>query len=331
MEELQEVEYESENKQTSMENGGQDTKSDEPIQEIRVLIDNHQVGGIIGKGGANVSRVREESGAFVSILKAEFRNVTERIMVLKGSATQIAQSTKLISDLMVQSALQREKKEFDANAENTTALRFLVHKSTVGAIIGKGGAVIKDTQAQTGARVQVSNDPLPRSTEKSVTLTGSSDAISKAAYRVLCQLRDNPLKSGTKVYPYVPGQPMIPEMPFGGMAPYGQQAGPTMYAQTPILQYGLGTAVAAASQPTSTQKIAIPTICAGCVIGKRGSVIRELRIRSGCNISIADPEPNNQGERVVTLQGTAQGIQMAVYLIRQLVEQYQPPTTNASY
>lgn len=87
---------------------------------------------------------------------------------------------------------------------------------------------------------------------------------------------------------------------------------------------------AGASAPANTQKIAIPTICAGCVIGKGGAVIRDLRAQSGTNISIADADPTNPNERVVTLTGTPQGIQTAIYLIRQLVEQYQPPAQSYS-
>lgn len=74
-------------------------KAEEPIQEIRCLIDNGQVGGIIGKGGANIQRVREESGAYLSILKAEFKNVQERVMVLKGTASQIGQATFMTAQL----------------------------------------------------------------------------------------------------------------------------------------------------------------------------------------------------------------------------------------
>merc|ERR1712226_50807 len=92
--------------------------------------------------------------------------------------------------------------------------------------------------------------------------------------------------------------------------------------QNPYGDFGMG---AGAPQTANTQKIAIPTICAGCVIGKGGAVIRDLRAQSGTNISIADADPTNPNERVVTLTGTPQGIQTAIYLIRQLVEQYQPP------
>jgi predicted RNA-binding protein YlqC (UPF0109 family) len=303
-----------------------DTK-DELQQEIRCLIENSQVGGIIGKGGANVKRVREDSGAFVSILKAEFRNVQERIMVIKGTAAEIAHATHLIAGLLVDAAFARDKKDDSSAArdpETTIAIRYLVHRTAVGAIIGKAGAVIQETQASTNARVQVSNEPLPQSTEKSVMLTGTPLAIRHAAHRILTQLRDNPLRTGTKVYPYVPGQPIFAQSPYGGLSsstltPYAARPQLPIYGQQASLLAPYGV-----PQATSTQKIAIPTVCVGCVIGKGGSVIRDLRVQSGTNISIADPEPTSPNERVVTLTGTPQGIQTAVFLIRQLVEQYQP-------
>lgn len=54
-------------------------------------------------------------------------------------------------------------------------------------------------------------------------------------------------------------------------------------------------------------------------------MIRDLRAQSGTNISISDADATNPNERVVTLTGTPTGIQTAIFLIRQLVEQYNPP------
>jgi len=153
-----------------------------------------------------------------------------------------------------------------------------------------------------------------------VTVSGSAEVIHDAVTRVLQRLRDNPLRAGTKVYNYVPGQPLFAPSPHFGIpvAPYGQ---PHMAS---MVQHGLSAyGVQQVSEPPSTQKIAIPTLCAGGVIGKGGSVIRDLRAQSGTNISIADPD-TNPNERVVTITGTPQGIQTAIYLIRQLVEQYPP-------
>jgi len=281
------------------------------------------LGGIIGKAGANVKRVRDETGAFVSILKAEFRNVQERIMVLKGTSTQIAKGCRLLADLLIDVAHTKEKKENQESLSESTSVRFLVHRSAVGAVIGKAGAVIKETQSDSGARVQVSNEPLPQSTEKTVTISGTPAQIEHAALRILTQLRDNPLRSGTKVFPYVPGQPLYAQPPSYAPPPhYGQ---PVLYPSVhPSAAPTFIAPLTTSTQPPSTQKIAIPTVCAGCVIGKQGSVIRDLRAQSATNISIADPDPNAHTERVVTISGTPQGIQTAVYLIRQLVEQYQP-------
>jgi len=242
-------------------------------------------------------------------------------MVLKGTSTQIAKGCRLLSDLLMDVAHQKEKKENQDSLSETIAIRFLVHRSAVGAVIGKAGAVIKETQSDSGARVQVSNEPLPQSTEKTVTITGTPAQIEHAALHILTQLRDNPIRSGTKVFPYVPGQPLYAQPPSYAPPHYGQ---PVLYPSVPHAAPTYIAPVSTSSQPPSTQKIAIPTVCAGCVIGKGGSVIRDLRAQSATNISIADPDPNALTERVVTISGTPQGIQTAVYLIRQLVEQYQP-------
>lgn len=288
---------------------------------IRVLIENQQVGGIIGKQGANVRRVRDEAGVFLSILKVqpEFRNVQERVMVVKGAHSQIAKAIHLTSELLIEAA-NRDKKGGESQQQtDTTAVRLLVHRSAVGAVIGKQGAVIKETQSETGAKVQVSNDPLPQSTEKTITITGTPSAIHQATIRILSQLKESPVRPNVKSFPYVPGQPLYPQPPYG-MPQYPLQMASGYPQQMGMQGYGLNPLAAV----TNTQKIAIPTVCAGCVIGKGGSVIRDLRQQSGTNISIADPDPSSPNERVVTLTGSPQGIQAAIYLIRNLVEQYQP-------
>jgi len=296
--------------------GGSDTSGDgkEPMEEVRILIENHQVGGIIGKGGANVTRVREESGASVSILKAESRNVQERIMIIRGTVAQVSKAANHLTQLTLD-ARPRDKK--DSEKDPQTSFTILVHRAAVGAVIGKGGATIRETQQDTGTRIQVSNEPLPRSTEKTVTIHGSPNCIEAAALRVLTQLKDNPIRKQTRSDLYVPGE--------GSYSPpsYNSPPPPT-YAPPPALYPPLPPHYGSQQQPLSTQKIAIPTVCAGCVIGKGGAVIKDLRAQSGTSISIADPDSGSPTERVVTLTGPPQGIQTAVYLIRQIVEGFQP-------
>ena len=287
--------------------------------EARILLDNIHVGGIIGKSGSNIKRVRDDSGAAVSILKSDStsRSIEHRVMTIKGLHQQVCRA---ISDVavLIYDSIQRTKDDtlVDTDTINTTSLddpdiitsiKLLVHKSSIGAIIGKSGQTIKDTQESTQCRIKISNDVLPGSTEKSITLSGKLQSIYSAADIILQQLKSSPLKSGTKSLPYQPHH----------IVSYQQ-----LQHQTPIPVFPTGiynkhddTA------PLSTQKIAIPSSCVGIVIGKSGNTIRDLRIQSGTQISIADPEPADSTERVVTLTGTPTGIQTAVYLVRQLVEQ----------
>ena len=280
-----------------------------PNFELRCLIENSAVGGLIGRSGSNVKRVREESGAFVSILATDNRQVTERILTIKGSIDSIAKAVLIISQLLIDGGSDVSR------SADTTALKVLVHKSAVGAVIGKAGAVIKETQNETGARIQVSNEPIGQSTDKTVTVSGTPQQLHDAVARIAQQLKESPLKPGTRSINFVPGT--------------GNSSAPASHTNAGYNAGGRGgynntRAPAAPVAGEQTQKIAIPTLCAGCVIGRGGSVIRDLRAQSGTAISIQDPDPQSPNERVVTLTGTREGIQTAVYLIRQLVEQYQP-------
>merc|ERR1712106_435777 len=91
---------------------------------------------------------------------------------------------------------------------------------------------------------------------------------------------------------------------------------------------GMGAPIGGGAQSApggdKTEKIVIPTVCTGSVIGKGGSIISDIKLQSGTFISIADPEPTTPDDRVVSVTGTGQGIQTAIFLIRQRVEAYQP-------
>lgn len=71
-----------------------------------------------------------------------------------------------------------------------------------------------------------------------------------------------------------------------------------------------------------TEKVIIPDTCSGVVIGKGGAIIKAIKARTETTISLA--EPNEAKDRVVTISGSAQGVQAAIALIRERVENYHP-------
>lgn len=68
-----------------------------------------------------------------------------------------------------------------------------------------------------------------------------------------------------------------------------------------------------------TQQIFIPNELVGAVIGKSGHKINEIRQNSGSSVKIEEPIPG-VAERLVTIHGTQESNQMALYLLYQRLE-----------
>lgn len=294
-------------------------------QEVRVLIDNYEASVIIGKGGSNVKQIRADSNAFVSILKNELSGSKERIMQVTGTVEFNAAALRMIAELLLKSDAERNGSSEGYEPKETCVMKILVHQHSVGALIGKGGVIIKAMQTETGCKVSISTDSLGNSTEKTVTVTGKPAELHDVITRILTRISEHPLRPGTTSILHVPGQVMAFPVgnPYSAPGPYGMHS----YSMPPAGPYGAPMGGGAGQK---TQKIVIPTVCAGTVIGKRGSIIGDIKNQSGTSISVAAAEPSNPDDRVVSITGSEQGIQTAIYLIRQRVESYQPPPVSGS-
>lgn len=62
--------------------------------------------------------------------------------------------------------------------------------SQCGFIIGKGGCKIKEIRESSGAAIQVASDMLPNSTERLVSITGTTGTISQCVFQVCNVLLD---------------------------------------------------------------------------------------------------------------------------------------------
>jgi heterogeneous nuclear rnp K-like protein 2 len=80
---------------------------------------------------------------------------------------------------------------------------------------------------------------------------------------------------------------------------------------------------AALAQPgvnLKTQNISIPSDMVGCIIGRAGSKITEIRRLSGSRISIAKNPHDESGERMFTIVGSAEANEKALYLLYSQLE-----------
>lgn len=211
--------------------------------------------------------------------------------ILQATPAKIAVAIKLITELLLSEANRRKAESSVPGEQDTTyAIKVLIHKFLAGSIIGKAGAIIKEMQEMTGCRVQLSNEPLTGSTEKTVTLTGTPDCIHDAASRVMEQLNTNPLREGCTSTPYVPGAvaqaaaspyglpPGVPPpfSPYGGSAPspYSPYATHSHYGHSaPGAPSGAIASIAGSAGVTKVEKIVIPTVTAG---NSHKSVLRNI-------------------------------------------------------
>jgi len=108
--------------------------------------------------------------------------------------------------------------------------------------------------------------------------------------------------AGSPRAPYAGAGPQQPQ-PYGHGPPQPNHAGPP---QQPMQGMVPG-------QPI-TQQIFIPNDMVGAIIGKGGAKINEIRQLSGSVIKINEPQDNNN-ERLVTITGTQECNQMALYML----------------
>ncbi|KAL2022770.1 hypothetical protein VTK56DRAFT_4586 [Thermocarpiscus australiensis] len=146
---------------------------------IRSVISSPEAATIIGKGGENVSKIRQMSGAKCTVSDYQ-KGAVERILTVSGIVDAVAKAFGLIIRTLNNEPLNEPSNQHS----RTYPLRLLIPHILIGSIIGKGGARIKEIQEASGARLNASDSCLPLSTERSLVVMGVADAVHIATYYV---------------------------------------------------------------------------------------------------------------------------------------------------
>lgn len=316
---------------------------------IRLLMAGKEVGSIIGKGGEIINSIREESGAKIHISDGA---VPERIVTVTGPTEAIFKSFDLISKKLDDEATSGSHKSDSGSSSSktgTVTLRLIVPASQCGSLIGKGGSKIKEIREVTGASVVVASEMLPNSTERTVTVSGSKSAISQCIYQICCIMLEFPPKGATIPYAPKSGGGGILGMGMGGGGSRGGRGGGGHQDNPLASLLGLGSgattlaaiASLAGSQlrdrrygndredsrggsNTQSHEMSIPNDMIGCIIGKGGSKIAEIRQLSGAMIRISKSDDrgdtSDSSERQISISGNSDSVALAKSLINMSLE-----------
>uniref|UniRef100_A0A3Q3J5H5 K Homology domain-containing protein n=1 Tax=Monopterus albus TaxID=43700 RepID=A0A3Q3J5H5_MONAL len=252
-------------------------------------------------------KMREESGARINISEG---NCPERIITLAGPTTAIFKAFSMI--------IEKLEEDISSSMTNSTAtskppvtLRIVVPASQCGSLIGKGGCKIKEIRESTGAQVQVAGDMLPNSTERAITIAGTPQSIIECVKQICVVMLESPPKGVT--IPYRPKPSGSPVIFAGGQLTKLHQLA-MQQSPFPIAPSNQGFTGIDASAQTSSHEMTIPNDLIGCIIGRQGAKINEIRQMSGAQIKIANPVDGST-DRQVTITGSPASISLAEYLI----------------
>ena len=262
---------------------------------LRLLMPHILIGSIIGKSGVRIREIQESSGARLNASDSCLPLSTERSLVVLGVADAVHIATYYIAVTLVEQLTER----FGGPAASAYATR----SGGPAGVVPGGMQVVPYVPQPAGGQY------------------GHPDMYKRnnthPPQRMPPQPYGGPQAHGAPQQPYPQyGQPYAatPRTPSYGAGP--QQPGG--YGQMPPQP---GAAHGQPAQPAHampgqpiTQQIFIPNDMVGAIIGKGGTKINEIRHLSGSVIKINEPQ-DNSNERLVTITGTQECNQMALYML----------------
>ncbi|KAI2472014.1 hypothetical protein F4781DRAFT_46417 [Annulohypoxylon bovei var. microspora] len=315
---------------------------------LRAIVSSKEAGVIIGKGGKNVADLRDETGVKAGVSKV-VQGVHDRVLTISGGCEAISRAYAIVARALLEGAPAMGMGGV-IQSSGTHQIKLLISHNQMGTIIGRQGMKIKTIQDSSGVRMVAQKEMLPQSTERIVEVQGAPDGIQRAVWEICkCLVDDWQRGTGTVLY-----NPVVRTAPGGagslgggppgsGGVAYGS-SGRDNYGSTRVMRTGNGadfsnggvrpynrrsdSDAATRGPPThdengeeiQTQNISIPADMVGCIIGRAGSKISEIRKTSGARISIAKAPHDETGERMFTIMGTSKANESALFLLYENLE-----------
>ncbi|KAM9236066.1 poly(rC)-binding protein 3 isoform 1-T1 [Leptosomus discolor] len=256
------------------------TATSKPPVTLRLVVPASQCGSLIGKGGSKIKEIRESTGAQVQVAGDMLPNSTERAVTISGTPDAIIQCVKQICVVMLE--VQSVTKGVKYIGKNTSW-----HHNSSGSC---GACLLYPSLCVVG--------PLSFPGTSAYTIQGQyaiphPDQLTKLHQLAMQQTPFTPLGQTT---PAFPGE----KLPL-----HSSEEAQNLMGQSSGLD---------ASPPASTHELTIPNDLIGCIIGRQGTKINEIRQMSGAQIKIANATEGSS-ERQITITGTPANISLAQYLI----------------
>ncbi|XP_030410318.1 poly(rC)-binding protein 2 isoform X11 [Gopherus flavomarginatus] len=287
---------------------------------IRLLMHGKEVGSIIGKKGESVKKMREESGARINISEG---NCPERIITLAGPTNAIFKAFAMIIDKLEESTGAQVQVAGDMLPNSTERAITIagIPQSIIECV--KQICVVMLESPPKGVTIPYR----PKPSSSPVIFAGGQDRYSSGSasypHTAPSMCLNSDLEGPPQEAYTIQGQYAIPQPDLTKLHQLAMQQShfPMSHGNTgfsgiessspEVKGYWAGLD---ASAQTTSHELTIPNDLIGCIIGRQGAKINEIRQMSGAQIKIANPVEGST-DRQVTITGSAASISLAQYLI----------------
>ncbi|KAD4887961.1 hypothetical protein E3N88_20034 [Mikania micrantha] len=182
---------------------------------LRLICPTANIGGVIGKAGAAINQIRQETGATIKVDSSKAEADDCIISISAKEAFEDTFSPAIEAALRLQPRCS-ERIERDSGLISYTT-RLLVPTSRIGCLIGKGGAIITEIRRISKANIRIiSKENLPRVAEdddEMVQISAELDLAKDALLQVISRLRANLFEREGAMSTFVPVLPYLPVAP----------------------------------------------------------------------------------------------------------------------
>ncbi|KAL7673235.1 hypothetical protein ACOME3_008103 [Neoechinorhynchus agilis] len=244
---------------------------------FRLLIPSSQCGSIIGRSGIRISQLRDKSGAVIQVTGEPLPNSTERAVLISASTSEpIVVCFRDICKTLIEHPSRTESIPYRPSSLTGNA----PHANLIG-------------------QQQASFNPIAAATAAALSTAYQHPTLSPLF--LLNHQQQQYLASAAAAVASLQGfnAQQISNSKFIASAN-------PLYATSAATNQG---------ESLHTREMSIPNELIGCVIGRAGRKITEIRQISGANIKISDLEETRQ-ERRVMITGTFEQVTMAETLIK---------------
>ncbi|KAI8975528.1 hypothetical protein BDF20DRAFT_879198 [Mycotypha africana] len=260
--------------------------TEQPTITLRLLISHNLMGTVIGRQGTKIKHIQDTSGARMTASKTLLPQSTERVVEVRGTVEALEQAILEIGRCL----LEDKDRAYGAILYNPTK-----------AMNTMANDLMMTTTTAAGNNSNTYNNSSKRSsfmrTGRGTDFSNNSNSnnYSSAAYNNGYSNNNN---NGNNNKPHSNS--------------YQQRR----RSYNSSNNNNANRFLQHSNDPNiRTQCISIPSDMVGCIIGKGGAKISEIRKLSGSQISIAKVPHDETGERMFTIQGTAEANERALYLL----------------